>query len=220
MTLANSGEIGDPCGVPSAERRKALIADDPGLQIAPQQPQHSLVIDPSGDPRHQRVVLDAIKERLQIDIDNPRRVILHELACPQDGLMGRAPGPKPEAVIAEMRLKDGLEHLQHGLLDQPVQHRRHPQRPLPTPGFGDHHPAHRPRLIGARVKRRPHTRPVLLEPWPKLRGRHRVDASGTGVALDTSKRRHEVLAGENPLPQTRGGGVSGGRVRRRAVAAL
>jgi hypothetical protein len=31
-------------------------------------------------------VLDAIKERLQIDIHNPRRVILDELASPLDRL--------------------------------------------------------------------------------------------------------------------------------------
>ena len=134
--------------------------------------------------------------------------------------MGRAAGPKPVAVIAEVRLENGLEHLQHGLLDQPVQHRRHPQRALPAPGFGDHHPAHRLRLVGARVKRRPHARPMLLQPWPQLTGRHAVDASGTGVALDASERQGEVLAGEDLVPQARLGGVSGGVIRRRAAAAL
>jgi hypothetical protein len=44
-------------------------------------------------------VLDTIKERLQIDIHNPRRVILDELASPLDRLMGRPGGPKPEAVV-------------------------------------------------------------------------------------------------------------------------
>ena len=145
---------------------------------------------------------------------------LHELACPRDGLMRRAAGPKPVGVIAEVRLEHGLEHLQHGLLDQPVQHRRYPQRTLPAPGFGDHHPAHRLRLVGARIKRRPHARPVLFQPRPQLTSRHRVDASGTGVALNTSERRHEVLAGEDLLPQARSSGVSDGVVGRRAVAAL
>jgi len=164
-------------------------------------------------------VLDTIKERLQIDINHPRRVILHELARPLDRVMGRAPRAKPEAVIAEVRLEHGLEHSQHGLLDQSIQHRRHPQHPLPTPGLGDHHPSDGLRSVGARIKRCPHTRPVLFEPWPQLADRHAVDARGTGVALDASERQGKVLTGHDLLPQTCLGGVSGGVIRRRAVAA-
>jgi hypothetical protein len=119
-----------------------------------------------------------------------------------------------------VRLKQRFEHLQDGLLDQSIQHRRHPQRSLAARRLGDHHPAHGLRLVGARVKRRPHTRPVLHKPRPQLTGRHPVDASGTGVTLDASERQGQVLAGQDLLPQTRLGGVSGGVIRRRAVAAL
>lgn len=134
--------------------------------------------------------------------------------------MGRTAGAKPEAVVAEAGLEDGSEHLQHGLLDQPIQHRWHPQRPLPAPEFGDHHPAHRLQLVGARLKRHPHTRPVLFELRPQLAGRHSVDASGTGVALDASERQGEILARHDLLPQAQLGGVSDGVIRRRAAAAL
>ena len=47
-----------------------------------------------------------------------------------------------------------------------------------------------------------------------------VDASGTGVLLDTSERQGQVPAGEHLLPQARLGGVSGGTVRRRTVTTL
>jgi hypothetical protein len=123
-------------------------------------------------------------------------------------------------MVAEIRLKQRFEHLQHGLLDQPIQHRRHPQWPLPARRLGDHHPPDRPRSVGARVKRRPHERPVLLKPSPQLHGRHAIDASGTGIALDASERQGEILAGQDPLPRARLGGVSDGVIRRRAAAAL
>ena len=49
---------------------------------------------------------------------------------------------------------------------------------------------------------------------------HPVDASGTGVLLDASERLGEIPAGQELLPQAPRGGVSGGAVRRRVVAAL
>ena len=61
---------------------------------------------------------------------------------------------------------------------------------------------------------------MAVKPRPQLPGAHPVDARGTGVLLDASERLGKVLAGQNLLPQTRRGGVSGGAVRRRVVAAL
>jgi hypothetical protein len=68
-------------------------------------------MDPSRDPGHQSVVLNAIKKRIEIKIGAPRRVIVDELACPLDRLMGRAPRPVAEAVGMELRVEDGREHL-------------------------------------------------------------------------------------------------------------
>ena len=48
---------------------------DARFQVAPDQPQHPFVVNPPGDPGHQSIVLDAIKERVHIKIDTPRRVI-------------------------------------------------------------------------------------------------------------------------------------------------
>src|SRR5271167_1945497 len=61
---------------------------------------------------------------------------------------------------------------------------------------------------------------MVFQPRPQLLGAHPVDASGTGVALDTSERLSEIPAGQGPLPQARLGGVSAGVVRRRGAAAL
>ena len=79
---------------------------DARFQVAPDQPEHLLVMDPSCDPGHQSVVLNAIEKRVEIKIGAPRRVIIDELACPLDRLMLRAPRPIAEAVGMEMRVED------------------------------------------------------------------------------------------------------------------
>ena len=172
-------------------------------------------MDPSCDPGHQSVVLNAIEERVEIKIDAPRRVISDELACPLDSLMLRAPRPKAEAVGMKLRVEDRREHLRDGLADQPIHRSRHPQHPQPARGLGDHHPADRLRPVSARVELRADLRPVVLQPWPQLLGAHPVDARGTGVLLDASERLGEIPAGQELLPQARLGGVRCGVVRRR-----
>ena len=54
------------------------VCEHPGFQVAADQTQHLLVVDPAGDPRHQRVVLDPVEEGVQIDVDRPRRAILDD----------------------------------------------------------------------------------------------------------------------------------------------
>ena len=61
---------------------------------------------------------------------------------------------------------------------------------------------------------------MVMQPWPQVLGAHPVDARGTGVPLDASERLGKVLAGQEQLPQASRGGVSGGAVRHRVVAAL
>ena len=87
------------------------VSHDARFQVSPDQLEHLLVVDPSRNPGHQDVVLNAIEERIEIKIGAPRRVIVDELACPLDRLMGRAPRPVAEAVGMEMRVEDRREHL-------------------------------------------------------------------------------------------------------------
>jgi hypothetical protein len=175
---------------------------------------------PPCDPSHQCVVRNPVKETIQVQIDTPHRVISDELARPLDRFMRRAPRPETEAMGMEIRVKDRREHLHDGLADQPIHHRRYPQHPRPTRRLRDHHPPHRPRPIGTRVQHRADLRPMVLQPWPQFLCTHPVDASSTGVTLDTSERQGKILTGQELLPQTHHGGVSGGVTRRRVDAAL
>ena len=143
---------------------------DARFQVAPDQPEHPLVVDPSCDPGHQRVVLNAIEKRVEIKIDAPRRVISDELACPLDSVMLRAPRAKPEAVGMEQRVEDRREHLRDGLADQPIHRSRHPQLPQTTRGLGDHHPPDGLRPVSARVELRADLRPVVCQPRPQFLG--------------------------------------------------
>ena len=129
------------------------VSHDARFQVGPDQLEHLLVVDPSGDPGHQSVVLNAIEKRVEIKIDAPRRVISDELACPLDSVMLRAPRAKAEAMGMELRVEDGREHLRDGLADQPIHRSRHPQHPQTTRGLGDHHPPDGLRPVGARVER-------------------------------------------------------------------
>ena len=152
MTFESSGESGEPCGVPSSLADTKPPAMTRRFQVAPDQPEHRFVTDPSRDPGHQSVVLNAIEKRVEIKIDAPRRVISDELACPFHSVMLRAPRPVAEAPAMEVRVEDGREHLQQGLADQPIHRSRHPQHPQTTRGLGDRHPTDRLRPVGARVE--------------------------------------------------------------------
>jgi hypothetical protein len=77
------------------------VCEHPGLQGAADQTQHLPVVDPAGDSRHQRGVLDPVEEGVQVDLDRPRRAILDGLACRRDRSIGRASRPNAEGAVGE-----------------------------------------------------------------------------------------------------------------------
>jgi hypothetical protein len=111
MTFASSGESGEP-GASSSLGCRDPVGHDARFQVASDQAQYLLVDHPSSDPRHQGVVSDPVEERVEIDVDHPRRAICDGLACSLDRLVGRAPRPKAEGAVVEVRVEDGRQHLQ------------------------------------------------------------------------------------------------------------
>jgi hypothetical protein len=61
---------------------------------------------------------------------------------------------------------------------------------------------------------------MVSQPRPKVLGAHPVDASGTGLLLDTSERLSEILTGQELLPETHLGGLRHGVTRRREQTRL
>jgi hypothetical protein len=137
-------------------------------------------------------VLDAIEEPVQIDVDDPAEPVLHEPLGGADRLVSAAAGSEPEAGLREGWIEDRREHLQHGLLEQPVQHRWHSKHPHTAVGFGNRNPTHRCGPEAALIQRPTDLRPVVDQPRPQLRRGQPVHPRGTAVAFDALQRPHDV----------------------------
>src|SRR5438552_2573099 len=85
-------------------------------------------------------MVHAVEELFQVQVHYPAMTRRHVLAGTQDRVLRAATRPKAEAFRREGRIKDRLQYLEQGLLDQPVQHRRNAQRPYSsTIRLGDFH---------------------------------------------------------------------------------
>ncbi len=200
-------DVGEQRAERGALRRPLLgrlphaIYHDSRFQVAADQLEHLLVGDPPCEPGHQRVVLDSVKEAIEVQIDGVLEPLGDVALGATDRIMGRAPGTKAEATLREAGVEYGHQHLREGLLDQPIQGRRHPQLPLPAGGLWNRDPPGGLRSVGARVEHRPDLGPVVVQPGAKLFGLQPIDAGSTGVALDASERRRQIAPGEELLPE-------------------
>ena len=119
------------------------IAQDARLQVTADQAQDRLVRHPPRQALHEHVVVDPVEELLQVHIDDHPVAFLHIAPRLQHGAVRPASRAEPVAVVGEARVDPRLQHLQQGLLDQSVGHRRDPQLTHPTSGLGNLHSAHR-----------------------------------------------------------------------------
>ncbi|KTC43601.1 hypothetical protein AO262_27075 [Pseudomonas fluorescens ABAC62] len=95
-----------------AALRRPLLpsADDPtrhdsSLEVAANQPEHPLVFDLTLDVGHQYIVVDPIKELLQIKFHTPAVSHSHMGAGCFDGLMSASARTKTVAVVREQRIE-------------------------------------------------------------------------------------------------------------------
>jgi hypothetical protein len=96
---------------------------------------------------HHHVVIDAIEELLEVDIHDDATARRDEALRGHDGHVRAAPRAKPVAVFRERRIESGLEHLQDGLLDEAVDHRRDAELSRTPSGLRDLSTKHGHRLI-------------------------------------------------------------------------
>jgi hypothetical protein len=134
------------------------VHHDPGFQEPAHQREDLAVGDLARHPRHQRIELDPVEEPVQIDVRDPPVPVGDRPPRDPHRLVGGPAGTEPDAGPGKRWVEDRREYLRNGLLDHPIQHRGHPQQPLPSPGFGDRHPADRPRPVAAPFPRLPHGR--------------------------------------------------------------
>jgi site-specific DNA recombinase len=113
----------------------------PGLQPFADQTDHARIADPVRDEADQPVVADRLEEARDVGVQDP--VHLRALDPDREGVQRvvRA-APRPEAVREpeEVRLEDGVQHLDHRTLDDLVLQRRDAERALSAVRLGDGHP--------------------------------------------------------------------------------
>ena len=114
------------------------------------QAQDPPVRDPVLEELHQPGVIQAAEEVPEIQVEHPVHLaILNRDRERIQRVMLSATGPKPVGEPQEVRLIDGVQHLNHGALDDLVLQRGDPERPKPPIGLGDVHPARRPGPVSA-----------------------------------------------------------------------
>jgi len=121
--------------------------------------------------------------------------------------MGVVALTEPVTVLAEIRFEKRRQHLSHGLLDQAIQHRWHPEGTLAPIGFGNEHPAHRRGAVGSLHYRGADSRPLLPPKGGEVPDGHPVNARCPLVGSDTFPCLLKVVRGENSLHQVFCSGV-------------
>jgi len=208
----------------SSHRRplgRALLAGRPSAVLdhaCPEpfldQAQDPLVRDPVLEELHHPGVIQAGEEGAEIRVEHP----VHLAVLDRDReriqrVVRSASGPKPVGEPQEVRLVDGVQHLDYGALDDLVLQRGDPERPQPPVRLRDVHPARRLGPVRAPLNPPVQIAEVLLQLLPVGLPRLAVDPGGRpraqrpiraaeAIDIDVMQERGEprvpVLRGDVP----------------------
>src|SRR6266540_4165458 len=139
------------------------------------QAQDSLIRDSVLEELHQPHVIEAGEEVAEIRVEHPVHLLAFDPDHERVQRIVRA-APRPEAVreAEEVRLVDGVQHLDDGALDDLVLQRGNPERPQPPVRLRDVHPPRRLRPVSAPVDTGMQIPKVLFEILPVVLPRHLV----------------------------------------------
>src|SRR5439155_2984198 len=116
-------------------------------------------------PRHQALMVDAVEEFLEVEIDDPFVPVFQIRLRLGDGRVTAASRSEAMARWVKGRFPVRAEYAVHGLLDPPVDHIGNAKATLAAPCLRNPHPANHPRAIGSveqsRTKRRQEVTEVL-----------------------------------------------------------
>ncbi len=108
---------------------------DPSGQEPPHQSEHAVVTHPSSQPSHQEVVIHSVEEFLEVEVHDPT-VTAGQMRLRRRHRLVRGPArPEAVAVVGEGRVERRLQHLEHRLLDEPVEHGGNAQLAHAPAGF-------------------------------------------------------------------------------------
>ncbi len=145
-------------------------------------------------------MVDAVEELREVQVDHPPVTRRHVLPSAEHRAMSTAARTEAEAVVREGRVEDGRQHLQQGLLNRPVQHRRDTEHPHTLPvRLRDLDPKHRLGTVAAAEQLLPDPRPVLAAVRHQLVHGHPVDARCPAVPHHTLVGCQDVLTAQRFL---------------------
>ena len=154
---------------------------------------------------HEFVVIDPVEELRQVYIDN-EPIAFGDIGLRlRHRLLGRASRPQAVAVLAERRVPQRLEPLQHRLLNHAVDRSWNAEVACAAGRFRDLHPTHRLRLVAPPQQLMFDLRPARFQDARQLSNGHPLDAWGTLVAHHRTQRRFYVVRVTDRLHQMLGG---------------
>jgi predicted GNAT family acetyltransferase len=166
----------------------------PALEEAVDQAQHIGCVHVLAHAGHQAVVVDAVEERLQVDVHHPAVPLSDRGLGMAQRLVGAALGPKAVAVGVKVGLPLALYDLGQRLLDEPVDHRGDAQESGASVGFGDLHSSHGLGAVTALDQLCADGGPVRFQVFAQLLDGHAVNAGRALVAPDLDQGLVQVLA--------------------------
>lgn len=149
--------------LPSADESARLRSR---FEVTTDQREHTLVFDLTRHVGHQDIVVDPIKELLEIKFHAQAVTCGHVAASGFEGLVSASTRTKAVAVVRGQRIEDWRELLQQCLLDQAIHDAGNTQLPCSAFGFGDVNGAYTLRVILAGQQPHLEGRPVLFHVPP------------------------------------------------------
>lgn len=128
-----------------AVRHDHLRLEHPMYQL-----QETPILHPLSQTAQQALMMDTVEELRQVDVDRNRASFVQVLRCLGDGRLCTTTWSEAMAAVMKHRLKDRLQHLEHGLLNPAIDDVGNPESPLPASGLGDPYPANVTRLVSSR----------------------------------------------------------------------
>ena len=112
---------------------------------------------------HETVVVDAVEERLQINVHYPAVSLSDSGLCVAHRLVCVAPRPKAVAVCVEVSFPVALDDLGQRLLDESVRYRGNTKESFPTVWLGNFHALDWLGAVGACSQLRAYAGPVRFK---------------------------------------------------------
>src|SRR5216683_2901105 len=160
-------------------------------------------------PRHQPLMVNAVEELFKIEIDDPLVPVRQIRLGFGDGRVTAAPRSETMARWVKGRFPVRAEHVQHRLLNPPVDHVGNAKATLAASWLRNPDPANHPRAIGSVEQVTAKHRKKLVKMLAHLVDAPSIRTRGTAVPCHFPKRSYQVFLAGHLLHRHRPQGLTG-----------